>query len=64
MDKVGEEYGLADLDNIFSAFDRDNLSAFRARAEAVQKKIVAAIEAHGVTLDDYASVEEFLRKNP
>jgi len=62
-DKVGDEYGLADLD-IFTAFDADNLSAFRKRAESVERTIVAAIEASGVTIESYPSVEGFLKKNP
>ncbi len=63
VDKVGDEYGIADLD-IFSAFDAENLSAFRKRAESVERKIVAAIEANGVTIESYPSVEGFLKKNP
>ncbi len=63
VDGVGEEYGLVDLD-LLSAFEADDLSVFRARAEALERKIVAAIEAHGVTLDSYSSIDDFLKKNP
>jgi hypothetical protein len=62
VDKVGAEFGITDLD-IFSAFDADNLVAFRKRAESVEQKIVATIEANGVTIESYPSVEEFLKKN-
>ena len=63
LDIVGAEYGIADLD-IFSAFDADNLSVFRKRAEVVEQTIVAAIEASGVTIESYPSIEDFLKKNP
>jgi hypothetical protein len=63
VNAVGEEYGIADLD-ILGAFEAGNLSAFRARAEAVERKIVAALEANGVTINSYPSVESFLERNP
>lgn len=63
VDKVGDEYGIEDLD-IFSAFDADHLSAFRERAESVERKIVAAIEANGATIESYPSVDGFLKANP
>ena len=63
VDELDTEFGIAELD-IFGAFDAENLPAFRARAESVERAVVAAIEAHGVTIDSYASVEEFLEKNP
>jgi len=63
VNAVGEEYEIADLD-ILGAFEAGNLSAFRACAEAVERRIVAAIEANGVTIDSYPSVESFLERNP
>lgn len=63
VDLLGTEFGIEDLD-IYSAYDADNLPALRARAEAVEKAFVSAIESHGVTIDSYSSVEEFLQKNP
>lgn len=63
LSEVGEEYGIAGLD-IFSAYDPENLPAFRDRADLVEQRIVAAIEANGVAIDSYATVEEFLAKNP
>ncbi len=62
VEKVGEEYGIADVDTL-GAFEADNLSAFRQHAEEVERKIVAAIEANGVAIESYSSVEEFLKKN-
>ena len=63
VDTIGEEYGIADLD-MLGAFEAGNLSAFRARAEAVERRIVAAIGANGVAIDSYPSVAAFLEKNP
>lgn len=62
VDKVGADFGIPDVD-ILSAFDADNLPAFRKRAECVEQHIVAAIEAHGVKIESYPSVEEFLQQN-
>ena len=62
VDTVVTEYGIAERD-ILSAFDADNLPAFRKRAEFVEQEIVAAIQAHGVEIESYPSVEEFLHKN-
>ena len=62
VDKVGADFGIDDLD-MLSAFDAGDLPAFRKRAECVEQRIVAAIEAHGATIESYASVEEFLQRN-
>lgn len=62
LDTVGADFGIADLD-ILSAFDAADLPAFRKRAERVEQHIVATIEAHGVKIESYPSVEEFLKQN-
>jgi hypothetical protein len=62
VDNVGSEYGIPDID-ILSAFDAENLSALRKRDEYVEQEIVSAITAHGVTIESYPSVEEFLKQN-
>jgi len=62
VDHVGADFGMEDLD-ILSAFDADDLAAFRKRAERVEQQIVTAIEVHGVHLASYPSVEEFLKQN-
>jgi hypothetical protein len=63
VNRVGAEFGIADID-ILSAFDADNLPAFRKRAEVVEQSIVDAIEANGVTIESYPTVEDFLERNP
>ena len=62
VDNVGAEFGIRDVD-ILSAFDAENLPAFRQRAECVEQEIVAAITANGVAIEAYPSVDEFLQKN-
>ena len=62
VDELGAEFGITELD-ILGAFDADDLPALRARAESVERAFVHAIESHGVTIDSYSSVEEFIEKN-
>ena len=62
LDTVGADFGIADLD-ILGAFDADELPVFRKRAECVEQHIVTDIEAHGVKIESYPSVEEFLKQN-
>lgn len=63
VEELGNEFGIAEID-MLGAYDAGNLPAFRARAELVEKAFVDAIESHGVTIDSYSSLEEFLEKNP
>jgi dsRNA-specific ribonuclease len=63
LDEVAKEYKAPDL-VILSAFDARNLGAFAEAAAAAERAIIAAIEADGTKLDIYATVEEFLEKNP
>jgi hypothetical protein len=62
LDVVGEEFGLGEID-LMGAFNANNLKAYRKRAEAVEKQILAAIGKLGDTVESYATVEEFLEKN-
>lgn len=63
VDAVGSEYGLTDLD-IMGSFDADDLPTFRKCAKQVEQHFVSAIEANGVTIDSYADIDDFLRRNP
>lgn len=63
VDSVGTEYGLTDID-LMGSFNPDDLAAFRERAERVEGGFISAIEAHGVTIDSYEDVNDFLRRNP
>jgi len=58
----GAKFGITDTD-IMSAYDATNLAGFRMRAEVVESNFRRAIEANGVKIDEYASVEDFLSAN-
>jgi hypothetical protein len=62
IDVVKEEFDLCELD-LLGSFNADDMSAYRKQAEVLEKQIVSVIEDHGVKLDAYASVEDFLDKN-
>jgi hypothetical protein len=62
VDEWGVKFGITDID-IFSFFMPDDLSGFRKRAEAVEAKFRQAISEHGVKLDEYKTVEDFLKVN-
>ncbi len=62
LDIVSEEFGLDEMD-LMGVFKSDDLTAFRKRAETLQKEIASAIEQEGVKIEAYASVAEFVAKN-
>lgn len=62
LDVVKEEFGLDDMD-LLGEFNANDLSSFSKRAECLEKYIVEKINEHGVVLDAYSSVEDFLEKN-
>lgn len=62
VDEWGGRFGVEDRD-ILGSFDADDLPAFRKRAETVEDKFRRAIAENGVKLDEYSTVEDFLRAN-
>lgn len=62
LDIVREEFGLGEFD-LLGSFNADDMTAYRKQAEALEKQIVSVIEEHGVTIDAYASADDFLKKN-
>ena len=62
LDIVREEFGISELD-LLSAFNADDMTAYRKQAEILEKQIVSTIEKHGVVIDAYDSIDEFLKKN-
>ncbi|MBI2849989.1 MAG: hypothetical protein HYX80_02985 [Chloroflexi bacterium] len=62
LDIVREEFGLDEMD-LMGVFKAGDMTAYRKRAEELQKNIVSAIERHSVVIDAYDSVEDFLKKN-
>jgi len=62
VDEWGSQFGITDTD-IFSSFKPDDLVGFRKRAEAVEMKFRQAIADNGVVIDEYDTVEDFLKTN-
>ncbi|MCL2409468.1 MAG: hypothetical protein FWC96_07620 [Oscillospiraceae bacterium] len=58
----GAKFGITDVD-IFGAFNANDLASFRKRAEFVEQKFRQAIKENGVELDEYETVEDFLKAN-
>jgi hypothetical protein len=59
---IKEEFGLQEMD-LLGSFDATNLSAFRQRAQELEQYIISEIENHGVILNKYDTLEQFLAKN-
>ncbi|GLC30254.1 hypothetical protein [Clostridium omnivorum] len=62
LDIIKEEFGLEELD-LLSAYGADDLTPFYNRAKKLEERIVAVIEEHGIVIDAYDNIEEFLKKN-
>lgn len=58
----GTKFGITDID-IFSSFNVEDLLGFRKRAEFVEHKFRQAIYENGVNLDEYKTIEDFLKAN-
>jgi hypothetical protein len=59
---IKEEFGLREMD-LLGSFDTANLGAFKQRARELELYVVSEIEKHGVTLNKYDTLEQFLAKN-
>lgn len=59
---VKEEFNLKEMP-LADSYNAENLEPIRKRAEELEKYIVEEIHKHGVELDEYASIEDFLDKN-
>ena len=62
VDEWGGKFGITDVD-IFRDFNSDDLSSFRKRAESVEKTFRQTMNANGVQIEEYDTVEEFLKVN-
>lgn len=63
LDIVCDEFGLEDMD-LLGAYQQDDLAAFKARADALERQMVSIIEAHGGVIRRYADAADFLRREP
>jgi len=62
VDEWGTKFGIKDID-ILSAYSANDLEEFRKRAEKIEMAFRAAIEENGVKLDEYETIEGFLKAN-
>ena len=62
VDEWGGKFGIADID-IFGSFKSDDLAGFRKRAELVEQSFIQAIKDNGGQIDEYKTVEDFLKAN-
>jgi hypothetical protein len=62
LDIIQAEFGLAEFD-LLGAFRADDLTAYRKRAETLEKRMVSLITEQGVAIEAYDSVDDFLAKN-
>jgi hypothetical protein len=59
---VEKEYGLRQMD-LLGCYDTENLKPFKDRAGELERYIVSEIENHGVSLNKYDTIGDFLAKN-
>ena len=59
---IKEEFQLRKMD-LLGSFETVNLSAFKQRAQELEQYIISEIENHGVILNKYDTLEQFLEKN-
>lgn len=59
---VTEEFGLREMD-LLGSFDATNLSGLKQKAQEFERYIISEIEGHGVAINKYDTLEQFLAKN-
>jgi hypothetical protein len=59
---IKEEFGLKEMD-LLGSFDATDLHAFKQKAQELEKYVISEIENHGVILNKYDTLEQFLAKN-
>ncbi len=57
-----EEFGLEEMD-LLGSYDAMNLSALKQKAQELEQYIISEIMNHGVTLNKYDTLEQFLKMN-
>lgn len=62
LDVVKEEFDLKEFD-LLSVYRADDLMPLYNRAKELEKRIVTTIEDHGIVIDAYDNLEQFLAKN-
>ncbi len=59
---VKEEFNLKEMD-LLGYFDINNLNIISDKSQELEQYIISVIESHGVTLNKYDTLEQFLVKN-
>lgn len=59
---IKEEFGLEEMD-LLGSFDTEHLSGLKQSAQEFEAYIVSEIESHGVAINKYDTLEQFLAKN-
>lgn len=59
---IKEEFGLWEMD-LIGSFDAMNLSGLKQRARELERYIISEIERHGVAINKYDTLEQFLARN-
>lgn len=59
---IKEEFGLQEMD-LLGSFDAEELRALKQKAMELEQYIISEIESHGVVLNKYETLEQFLEKN-
>ena len=57
---VAQEYCMEEMD-LLDAFDWNDLSGLKERADALENRILEILAGHSITINSYESVEEFLK---
>lgn len=62
LDYLEVDFNLFDLD-LLSRFDANNLTVYANYAKTIEEKIKSAIVEHGITIESYSTLEDFIEKN-
>lgn len=62
LNDIAKEYKISYTD-ILSHFDANNLEKFSNYVNSMEKNIISLIEENGVKIQQYASVDEFVKMN-
>ena len=59
---IAEEFGLEEM-NLLDSFNADDLELLTLRSDALEQKIRHILDAHGIVINEYASLDAFLNAN-
>jgi len=62
LNVIKEEFGLREMD-LLGSFNTDNLDGLKQRAQELEEYIISEIENHGVAINKYDTLEQFLENN-